>query len=65
MKKNFTLLLLLLNFTMLSAQVHDISKNYVSPTEPAVQANLKKWQQLKFGLFMHWGTYSQWGVVEK
>jgi alpha-L-fucosidase len=64
MKKNFTLLLLLLNFNMLSAQVHDISKNYVSPTEPAVQANLKKWQQLKFGLFMHWGTYSQWGVVE-
>jgi alpha-L-fucosidase len=25
---------------------------------------LDKWQDLKFGLLMHWGPYSQWGVVE-
>jgi alpha-L-fucosidase len=29
-----------------------------------VQQKLAGWQQLKFGLFMHWGTYSQWGIVE-
>ncbi len=31
---------------------------------PAVQANLDDWQSRKFGLMMHWGPYSQWGVVE-
>lgn len=25
---------------------------------------LEQWQDLKFGLLMHWGTYSQWGIVE-
>lgn len=25
---------------------------------------LEWWQDLKFGLMMHWGTYSQWGIVE-
>ncbi|HSK11932.1 MAG TPA: alpha-L-fucosidase, partial [Phnomibacter sp.] len=25
---------------------------------------LAAWKQLKFGLMMHWGTYSQWGIVE-
>jgi alpha-L-fucosidase len=29
-----------------------------------VLEKLDQWQDLKFGLFMHWGTYSQWGVVE-
>lgn len=29
-----------------------------------VLENLETWQDLKFGLFMHWGTYSQWGIVE-
>ncbi len=46
------------------AQEHNMSANYIAPSDPGVQANLKKWQKLKFGLFMHWGTYSQWGVVE-
>jgi alpha-L-fucosidase len=48
----------------LQAQVHEISKKYEAPTDPAVQKKLAEWQDLKFGLFMHWGTYSQWGVVE-
>jgi alpha-L-fucosidase len=37
---------------------------YVIPADPLVQEKLKQWQDLKFGLLMHWGTYSQWGVVE-
>ncbi|SEL67879.1 alpha-L-fucosidase [Parapedobacter koreensis] len=47
-----------------TAQHHDVSANYIPPTDPLVQKNLAEWQDLKFGLFMHWGTYSQWGVVE-
>ena len=38
--------------------------NYVKPTDTLVQKKIEEWQDLKFGLFMHWGTYSQWGVVE-
>jgi len=37
---------------------------YQYPSDPAVLANLEEWQELKFGLFMHWGPYSQWGIVE-
>ena len=37
---------------------------YVAPSDPLVQQNISKWQDMKFGLFMHWGTYSQWGIVE-
>jgi len=29
-----------------------------------VLAKLDAWQDIKFGLLMHWGPYSQWGVVE-
>lgn len=37
---------------------------YVPPVEEDVRANLAAWQDLKFGMFIHWGTYCQWGVVE-
>lgn len=37
---------------------------YVAPKDTAVLRKLDAWQDLKFGLFMHWGPYSQWGVVE-
>ena len=33
-------------------------------TDPLVLEKLEQWQDLKFGLLMHWGPYSQWGVVE-
>jgi len=29
-----------------------------------VQEKLEEWQDLKFGMLMHWGAYSQWGIVE-
>ena len=37
---------------------------YIPPADSLVRANLGRWQDNKFGLLMHWGTYSQWGVVE-
>ncbi len=33
-------------------------------TDPLVLEKLEWFQDLKFGLMMHWGPYSQWGVVE-
>jgi alpha-L-fucosidase len=39
-------------------------ERYVRETDPLVLRNLEHWQDVKFGLLMHWGPYSQWGVVE-
>jgi len=43
---------------------HQKQEEYIAPTDPAVLNKIEKWQDLKFGLMMTWGPYSQWGVVE-
>jgi alpha-L-fucosidase len=40
------------------------TQKYFAETDPAVVSKLEQWRDLKFGLLMHWGPYSQWGVVE-
>ena len=45
------------------AQDHH-QQRYFQPADPLVQAKLAEWQDMKFGLLVHWGPYSQWGVVE-
>ena len=39
-------------------------ERYVPETNPAVIEKISQWQDIKFGLLMHWGPYSQWGIVE-
>lgn len=34
---------------------------YTWPAEPPVRANLESWQDLKFGVIIHWGIYSAIG----
>ena len=34
------------------------------PDEPWLAQRLEWFQDLKFGFFMHWGPYSQWGCIE-
>lgn len=60
LKFRFLFFLLLPFFA--AAQQH--ARQYVVPTDSLVRQNLDEWQDLKFGLLMHWGPYSQWGVVE-
>jgi alpha-L-fucosidase len=54
--------------TLLSSAVPALAQHederYVRETDPQVLARLEQWQDLKFGLLMHWGPYSQWGIVE-
>ena len=57
MKRWLTLLLVLGVALPLRAQ-------YVPPVEEDVRERLSEWQDLKFGMFIHWGPYSQWGIVE-
>ncbi|MCO6478313.1 MAG: alpha-L-fucosidase [Phaeodactylibacter sp.] len=64
MKKNWFLLFLLFTGWNLLAQPGHEEERYVPETDPLVLAKLEAWQNLKFGLLMHWGAYSQWGIVE-
>lgn len=55
------LFLLLLTVAPVIAQNSEILK---PETDPVILNRLEQWKDLKFGLLMHWGPYSQWGVVE-
>jgi alpha-L-fucosidase len=46
------------------SQVVDEHERYVPETDSLVLQKISQWQDLKFGLLMHWGAYSQWGIVE-
>ncbi len=51
---------------MVKQGVHNYSQEerYVWPTDPWVLRKLKWFQDQKLGLMMHWGPYSQLGIVE-
>lgn len=57
------MLLFLMGATYQVTAQHE-DERYVPETDPLVLQKLEEWQDLKFGLLMHWGPYSQWGVVE-
>lgn len=44
--------------------LHHQSSTYQWPSEPEVRAKLDKWQDLKFGIIIHWGVYSIPGIIE-
>jgi alpha-L-fucosidase len=46
------------------APVPQTAKDADRETDPLVLKKLEWFQDVKFGLMMHWGPYSQWGVVE-
>ncbi|MBE0648190.1 MAG: alpha-L-fucosidase [Bacteroidales bacterium] len=58
-----TLLLIIFLSISLSARSQE-SHPYIPETDPMVLEKLEQWKDLKFGLLMHWGPYSQWGIVE-
>lgn len=72
MRKSLGVLPLLVTCMLMGKQVsaqekegvHEMSKDYQAPTDPLVIRKLSKWQDQRFGLFMHWGTYTLWGEVE-
>ncbi|MBV6656090.1 MAG: alpha-L-fucosidase [Mameliella sp.] len=63
--RNFCIVLfscLILSASFGQAVLED--ERYVPETDPLVLQKLEQWQDIKFGLLMHWGPYSQWGIVE-
>lgn len=51
-------------FAQVKGEVHDISSDYQYPAEPLVRKKLDQWQDLKIGVFLHWGIYSVEGIQE-
>jgi alpha-L-fucosidase len=60
----FRILLFIPGFFLIQGISFSQDQSYVPETDTLVIRKLDQWQDLKFGLLMHWGTYSQWGVVE-
>lgn len=44
--------------------VHGRSAGYVWPEDSKVREKLDRWQDLKFGVILHWGLYAVPGIVE-
>ncbi len=64
MKKYLVLLISSVLLLPLMTEAQHGEGRYVADPDPLVQEKLEKWQDLKLGLLMHWGPYSQWGIVE-
>lgn len=62
MKRLIYLFLLVCSSLPVIAQ-HEEQKYFPDP-DPKIRQRIEEWQDIKFGLLMHWGTYSQWGIVE-
>ena len=48
----------------------DSKPPYIYPEESIVRENIEKWQDMKFGMFIHWGLYSipacgEWMMSQK
>ncbi len=67
MKRRNYFLLILLGLSTFSGSfaqefIQAKSETYVAPTEPAVLKKLEQWKDLKFGMFIHYGLYTQAGA---
>lgn len=56
--------MMMVNNVHAQENIHEQSDGYEWPSEPAVLDNLHQWQDLKFGVLLHWGIYSVPGIVE-
>lgn len=52
--------------SQLVCQANQISRSepYIYPSDTLVRNNLDKWEDMKFGIILHWGIYSVPGIVE-
>ncbi len=60
----FTSAFFLFPFSLCTLSAQHGEQKYFPETDPLVLEKLEQWQDMKFGLLMHWGAYSQWGIVE-
>ncbi len=58
------IVLSLLAILIMEQMMFAFNKEYHKPENPKVLEKIEQWQDYKFGLMMHWGHYSQHGIVE-
>lgn len=64
MRLSFSLLVVALGLFLSIPDLQAQHQDYFPDPDTAIQRRLEAWKDLKFGLLMHWGPYSQWGIVE-
>ena len=62
--RSLKLVFLFLILTVLKVAAQHEGQTYIPDPDPLIQKRIDNWQDIKFGLLMHWGPYSQWGIVE-
>jgi alpha-L-fucosidase len=62
--KTLKLFFLILVLSVLNVVAQHEGQTYTPDPDPRIQQRIGEWQDIKFGLLMHWGPYSQWGIVE-
>lgn len=62
--RSLKLVILLLILTVFKVSAQHEGQTYIPDPDPLIQKRIDNWQDIKFGLLMHWGPYSQWGIVE-
>jgi alpha-L-fucosidase len=64
LKKSLIISLILPMSVATFAQEDNVGERYQWPADPAVKQKLENWQDLKFGMIIHWGLYAVPGIVE-
>ena len=62
--KSFQFLIFLFSLTAFTVFGQHHEQTYTPDPDPRIHKRIGEWQDIKFGLLMHWGPYSQWGIVE-
>src|SRR5688572_1428370 len=66
--RKFTIYLLIVlctaNAVIAQEQTQNPSERYIWPEDALVRQKLDKWQDLKFGMIIHWGLYAVPGIIE-
>lgn len=63
MRYSYTIFFFVFLLRLADAQDVAISP-WQAPTDPAIAEKLETWRDWKFGVIIHWGPYSVWGVTE-
>ena len=60
----FLLAIGMANTVSAQLNVHPQSSRYEWPEDSLVRKKLSQWQDLKFGMIIHWGLYAVPGIIE-
>ena len=63
-KRIIALALTILLSSVIVQNINAQKTNYQYPSEENILQRLDQWQDLKFGILLHWGVYSVPGICE-